>query len=116
FFEPITLASVSCARPPRRSQISPLPLHDALPILEFMKAYIDARPDKDDPPTFEAPGNIVFLAVDKSNGRKTMLPGASKVGGSSLDRKSTRLNSSHVEISYAVFCLKQKKQRRKRDG
>src|SRR5690349_22010059 len=27
-----------------------------------------------------------------------------------LDRKSTRLNSSHVEISYAVFCLKKKKQ------
>src|SRR5690349_23788917 len=26
------------------------------------------------------------------------------------DRKSTRLNSSHVEISYAVFCLKKKKQ------
>src|SRR5438874_8157374 len=29
------------------------------------------------------------------------------------DRKSTRLNSSHVEISYAVFCLKKKKQRLK---
>src|SRR5690349_22009766 len=28
---------------------------------------------------------------------------------SSSDRKSTRLNSSHVEISYAVFCLKKKK-------
>src|SRR6266576_4833864 len=28
---------------------------------------------------------------------------------SSEDRKSTRLNSSHVEISYAVFCLKKKK-------
>src|SRR5690349_23648072 len=27
-----------------------------------------------------------------------------------VDRKSTRLNSSHVEISYAVFCLKKKKQ------
>src|SRR5690349_22064822 len=26
-----------------------------------------------------------------------------------VDRKSTRLNSSHVEISYAVFCLKKKK-------
>src|SRR5690349_22415351 len=31
------------------------------------------------------------------------------VGG---DRKSTRLNSSHVEISYAVFCLKKKKKNR----
>src|SRR5205814_2526022 len=28
---------------------------------------------------------------------------------SALDRKSTRLNSSHLGISYAVFCLKQKK-------
>src|SRR5690349_22191875 len=31
----------------------------------------------------------------------------------SRDRKSTRLNSSHVEISYAVFCLKKKKFRNK---
>src|SRR5690606_39920250 len=30
-------------------------------------------------------------------------------GKSSLDRKSTRLNSSHVKISYAVFCLKKKR-------
>src|SRR5690349_23343302 len=32
-----------------------------------------------------------------------------------LDRKSTRLNSSHVEISYAVFCLKKKKIRLRTD-
>src|SRR6267378_7634436 len=32
-----------------------------------------------------------------------------------LDRKSTRLNSSHVEISYAVFCLKKKKKNKKQD-
>src|SRR5476649_2979607 len=30
-------------------------------------------------------------------------------GGGSADRKSTRLNSSHTVISYAVFCLKKKK-------
>src|SRR5436309_8088823 len=30
-----------------------------------------------------------------------------------LDRKSTRLNSSHVKISYAVFCLKKKKKKNK---
>ena len=30
------------------------------------------------------------------------------------DRKSTRLNSSHVSISYAVFCLKKKKKRHKK--
>src|SRR2546422_7511685 len=32
-----------------------------------------------------------------------------KVRGSTIDRKSTRLNSSHGYISYAVFCLKKKK-------
>src|SRR5690625_7119571 len=32
-----------------------------------------------------------------------------------LDRKSTRLNSSHVAISYAVFCLKKKKRQDKTD-
>src|SRR5690606_41447110 len=31
----------------------------------------------------------------------------------SRDRKSTRLNSSHVKISYAVFCLKKKKEKKK---
>src|SRR5215469_16940150 len=33
--------------------------------------------------------------------------------GAEQDRKSTRLNSSHVEISYAVFCLKKKKKTNK---
>src|SRR3712207_6948421 len=34
---------------------------------------------------------------------------SSITGGRRLDRKSTRLNSSHANISYAVFCLKKKK-------
>src|SRR3712207_8568984 len=34
---------------------------------------------------------------------------AAKARGDSKDRKSTRLNSSHANISYAVFCLKKKK-------
>src|SRR5690349_23103881 len=34
--------------------------------------------------------------------------GRESAGGIWKDRKSTRLNSSHVEISYAVFCLKKK--------
>src|SRR2546430_13251744 len=40
-------------------------------------------------------------------------PTASSVAGEfiSLDRKSTRLNSSHSQISYAVFCLKKKRYR-----
>src|SRR3712207_6949951 len=36
------------------------------------------------------------------------LPSSSDEGGYHLDRKSTRLNSSHANISYAVFCLKKK--------
>src|SRR3989454_5345258 len=35
--------------------------------------------------------------------------GVGTADGRSLDRKSTRLNSSHLVISYAVFCLKKKK-------
>src|SRR2546427_2419505 len=35
------------------------------------------------------------------------------VGVGHRDRKSTRLNSSHSQISYAVFCLKKKKKKRK---
>src|SRR5215469_18279003 len=42
-------------------------------------------------------------------GRHWRAPGAPP-----RDRKSTRLNSSHVEISYAVFCLKKKKEHRNR--
>src|SRR2546426_10743576 len=34
-----------------------------------------------------------------------------RIDGLRLDRKSTRLNSSHLVISYAVFCLKKKKKR-----
>src|SRR5690606_41290535 len=33
-------------------------------------------------------------------------------GAMEVDRKSTRLNSSHVKISYAVFCLKKKKKKK----
>src|SRR5690606_40334879 len=40
-------------------------------------------------------------------------PGAGVSHGAAPDRKSTRLNSSHVKISYAVFCLKKKKKTRK---
>src|SRR3712207_8610505 len=40
--------------------------------------------------------------------RDTGLPGAREYR--EIDRKSTRLNSSHANISYAVFCLKKKKE------
>src|SRR5207245_5927791 len=41
-------------------------------------------------------------------GRKSEMWQAERVRGVRLDRKSTRLNSSHGSISYAVFCLKKK--------
>src|SRR5690606_39704917 len=41
---------------------------------------------------------------------RTPPPGGSPSTRPRPDRKSTRLNSSHVKISYAVFCLKKKKQ------
>src|SRR3712207_7056028 len=44
-----------------------------------------------------------FQAINESD--MLLLPDAN----SALDRKSTRLNSSHANISYAVFCLKKKK-------
>src|SRR5690554_6966472 len=47
-----------------------------------------------------SPGCSIIL--EKSNDRPSTLGGVP-------DRKSTRLNSSHVRISYAVFCLKKKK-------
>src|SRR5438034_8390530 len=50
-------------------------------------------------------------------GRRARLPGDRRGGldrVDPLDRKSTRLNSSHTVISYAVFCLKKKKQKKKK--
>src|SRR5688572_31437608 len=40
-------------------------------------------------------------------------PRARSCSASTRDRKSTRLNSSHSQISYAVFCLKKKKKKKK---
>src|SRR5690606_41276021 len=38
-----------------------------------------------------------------------MMSSVGRIDQGKIDRKSTRLNSSHVKISYAVFCLKKKK-------
>src|SRR5207248_9550705 len=89
------------------SEVYTLSLHDALPIyLEFDRfdGYYAGRPPLDrvilkviaDPNTLIA--NILSGNVDVEN--HPVERG---------DRKSTRLNSSHRTISYAVFCLKKKK-------
>src|SRR5690606_39918062 len=47
--------------------------------------------------------------VDIGNGEPLQIVCGAPNARVGLDRKSTRLNSSHVKISYAVFCLKKKK-------
>src|SRR5256885_11309746 len=56
-------------------------------------------------------GGDVLLGQDHHLGQSLHLPHQPDLGdgGARLDRKSTRLNSSHLVISYAVFCLKKKK-------
>src|SRR5688572_31746658 len=60
------------------------------------------RPERRDPGAFD-PGR-------RGGGRVPHQP--SRLLARDRDRKSTRLNSSHSQISYAVFCLKKKKKKR----
>src|SRR5207248_9927600 len=98
----IHCVSLSCTLPPSISiffffnapattEIYTLSLHDALPISNcgYSKWWISCE-------DFGTPRSTVVpvIVVPKS------------------DRKSTRLNSSHRTISYAVFCLKKKKKRK----
>src|SRR5207249_12065337 len=53
--------------------------------------------------TVERDGTLTDLKMLKSSGTPAL---------DRADRKSTRLNSSHVSISYAVFCLKKKKKKK----
>src|SRR3712207_7246040 len=45
------------------------------------------------------------MSATQTNGKAAAKPAASQIQGRVEDRKSTRLNSSHANISYAVFCL-----------
>src|SRR6267378_6109305 len=71
------------------TEIYTLSLHDALPISSSRSSRRSPR----------------------AKGRDSACPCAGASSRSTGDRKSTRLNSSHVEISYAVFCLKKKKKK-----
>src|SRR5262245_62625941 len=56
------------------------------------------------------PYTTLFRSTDRPDGRDFRgLPGLALQRAGVEDRKSTRLNSSHLGISYAVFCLKKKK-------
>src|SRR3712207_8422779 len=56
----------------------------------------------------------IALGAERVKGtlpRVAQIPLGGTATGTGLDRKSTRLNSSHANISYAVFCLKKKKKK-----
>src|SRR5438067_3109630 len=81
----------------------------------FFYSYIDPRPLHSFP-TRRSSDLVVHLqrpdrAVreDRPAHPRPLVPHAGVDPGRQRDRKSTRLNSSHVSISYAVFCLKKKK-------
>src|SRR5436309_12633516 len=79
------------------TEIYTLSLHDALPILEHDLvgvAHGDLSGRRRDPDPV-----VHVVGVDVRG---------SDPADRQIDRKSTRLNSSHVKISYAVFCLKKK--------
>src|SRR3712207_8046782 len=77
------------------TEIYTLSLHDALPICR--------RRGRREPLDDAVPGR--HTRDSRRGARDTGDHGPRR----SLDRKSTRLNSSHANISYAVFCLKKKK-------
>src|SRR2546430_8592101 len=77
------------------TEIYTLSLHDALPISTRSRFSPSAR-SRPSPTWSPSAGGFARAAH-------------SPTPGSRSDRKSTRLNSSHSQISYAVFCLKKKK-------
>src|SRR5207245_11499453 len=89
------------------SEIYSLSLHDALPICNLLSAvdYATLQPNVRQVSMSWA-ANEFF--GESSYDYHFNVPGVSFIA-SSGDRKSTRLNSSHGSISYAVFCLKKKK-------
>src|SRR5436309_4226243 len=82
---------------PATTEIYTLSLHDALPIWS-RRAHRLRPPDHTE-------AGYVRRSADQDKVSLGGLPANTE------DRKSTRLNSSHVKISYAVFCLKKKKAR-----
>src|SRR5437870_4951707 len=82
-----------------------------LEYLVFVLGRIASQPTRRD--NRRAAGPPAGEAVAATNGQHEKRPARSVAANNGdEDRKSTRLNSSHVAISYAVFCLKKKRSRR----
>src|SRR5206468_12790453 len=98
--------------PPPPSDSSPLSLHDALPILLSATSHEEDRTITDMiDETLLDDLEVEVENIEFELGDNVVYPhhGAGQVDDVVTDRKSTRLNSSHDQISYAVFCLKKKK-------
>src|SRR3712207_8132764 len=86
------------------TEIYTLSLHDALPISSAGTSSVANRPT---PPPSSVRNRR--LRPIRTGGHRSVGPVHVGLNAVFLDRKSTRLNSSHANISYAVFCLKKKK-------
>src|SRR5207253_8551350 len=93
---------------PATTAIYTLSLHDALPISPTANVSGSVQ-------TFTSPEGVRHEARGGQT-RLVEIPAREAIAAAAnlADRKSTRLNSSHVAISYAVFCLKKKKKQTKK--
>src|SRR3712207_6917186 len=89
------------------TEIYTLSLHDALPIShsELLGLWLQDMSLGGDSSAHNK--GLCVVSESKDSSHAGTLTRAAPCSGSS-DRKSTRLNSSHANISYAVFCLKKK--------
>src|SRR5439155_11042684 len=101
---------------PATTEIYTLSLHDALPISAAERGRPAARARSGAPVQARVGGSCPASSggpgwTRRSWGWPEAAAGSRRaLGRSGRDRKSTRLNSSHVAISYAVFCLKKKRE------
>src|SRR5439155_21432343 len=91
------------------TKLSTLSLHDALPILQD-RPDVQARQIPEPRPSIRTPGRQRLAIGGEQEPTRCIRQDRPELAARRIpDRKSTRLNSSHVAISYAVFCLKKKK-------
>src|SRR5690606_39851389 len=99
---------------PATTEIHALSLHDALPIFQERKASPVHESSFALTREHDESGlklDVVLQWTESTDEHVRSYVNGIPTGSGGTDRKSTRLNSSHVKISYAVFCLKKKKER-----